>query len=166
MTNEANPTRLVLERTLNAPRALVFQTWIDPVHLARWWGPTGFTTPVCEVDARPGGTIRIHLQAPDGTLIPTEGVFQEILEPERIVFSNSAFKDDQGEAQLETQYTVSFAEQDGKTKLTVHALVTKAGPGVAQSLSSMESGWNESLDRLAALVEATAQGGDVNRTSA
>jgi len=154
MTN-SSPTQLILERRLNAPRALVFQTWTDPVHLAQWWGPRGFTTPVCEVDARPGGTIRIHLQAPDGTLIQTEGVFQEILEPERIVFTNSAFKDDHGEAQLETQYTVTFTEQDTKTKLTVHALVTKAGPGVTPSLSSMESGWNESLDRLATLVDAT-----------
>jgi uncharacterized protein YndB with AHSA1/START domain len=162
--NEPRQTQLVLERTLNAPRELVFQTWIDPVHLAQWWGPKGFTTPVCEVDARPGGTIRIHLQAPDGTLIPTEGVFQEILEPERIVFTNSAFKDDHGEAQLETQYTVTFAEMAGKTNLTVHALVTKAGPSVAGSLSSMESGWKESLDRLAALVDETVSGGALNRT--
>ncbi len=151
--SDPNPIQLVLERTLNAPRELVFQTWIDPIHLAQWWGPTGFTTPVCEVDARPGGTIRIHLQAPDGTLIPTEGVFQEITEPERLVFTNSAFKDEHDEPQLETQYTVTLIEQTGKTRLTVHALVTKAGPGVAVSLSSMESGWNESLDRLTTLTD-------------
>jgi uncharacterized protein YndB with AHSA1/START domain len=150
--NDSGPTQLVLERTLNAPRALVFQTWIDPVHLARWWGPTGFTTPLCEVDARPGGAIRIHLQAPDGTLIPTDGVFEELTEPERIVFTSSAFKDEHGEPQLETRYTVTLAEQGGKTNLTVHALVTKAGPGVEASLSSMESGWNQSLDRLETLV--------------
>jgi uncharacterized protein YndB with AHSA1/START domain len=153
--NDTPPTQVVFERTLSAPRTLVFQTWTDPVHLARWWGPSGFTAPLCEVDARPGGAIRIHLQAPDGTLIPTDGVFQEVLEPERLVFTSSAFRDASGEAQLETLYTVTFTERSGKTDLRVHALVTKAGPGVAVSLSSMESGWNESLDRLERVVQAS-----------
>lgn len=152
--SDPDPPRLVLKRTLGAPRALVFQTWTDPVHLARWWGPQGFTTPVCEADARPGGAIRIHLRAPDGTLIPTEGVFEEVLEPERLVFTSGAFRDEAGEAQLQTRYTVTFAERDGNTDLTVHAVVLKAGPSVAASLASMEAGWNESLDRLAEALGA------------
>jgi uncharacterized protein YndB with AHSA1/START domain len=148
MNNHEPELVLILERTLNAPRELVFQTWIDPKHLAQWWGPKDFTNPVCEVDARPGGSIRITMQAPDGTLIPTEGIFLEITPPERIVFSNNAFKDAKGQAQLETRNTITFTEANGKTKLTVQAVVTKAGPNVAVSLAGMENGWIESLDRL------------------
>jgi uncharacterized protein YndB with AHSA1/START domain len=145
---------LILERTLNAPRELVFQTWIDPKHLAQWWGPKDFTNPVCEVDAKPGGAIRITMRAPDGTLIPTEGIFLEITPHERIVFSNQAFKNAAGEPQLETHNTITLTEANGKTKLTVQAMVTKAGPNVAVSLAGMNEGWNESLDRLETVLAA------------
>lgn len=148
---------LVLERTFRAPRELVFRAWLTPEYLARWWGPRGFTNPVCEVDARPGGHIRIHMRAPDGTLIPSEGVFEEILEPRRIVFTNSAFRDERGEPQLETRYTVTLAEEDGGTRLTLRAVVTRAGPGMGASLATMREGWNESLDRLAEALSASAR---------
>ncbi len=146
---------LILERTLNAPRELVFKTWIDPRHLAQWWGPKDFSNPVCEVDARPGGSIRITMQAPDGTLIPSEGIFLEFDPPKRLVFSNNAFKDATGQAQLETRNTVTFSDENGKTKLRVQAVVTKAGPNVAVSLASMEDGWNQSLDRLEQAIAIT-----------
>jgi uncharacterized protein YndB with AHSA1/START domain len=152
MNNPEPEHVLILERTLNAPRELVFQTWLDPKHLAHWWGPKNFTNPVCELDARPGGSIRITMRAPDGTLIPTEGVFIEIAPPERIVFSNQAFKNAAGEPQLETLNTITLVETNGKTKLTVRAVVTKAGPNVAVSLASMNEGWNESLDRLETVI--------------
>ena len=145
---------LILERTLDAPRELVFQAWLDPKHLAQWWGPKGFSNPVCELDARPGGAIRITMQAPDGTLIPSEGIFLEIKPPERLVFSNNAFKDANGEPQLETQNTVTFSDENGKTKLTVRAVVTKAGPGVSASLETMNEGWNQSIDRLGQVIAA------------
>jgi uncharacterized protein YndB with AHSA1/START domain len=155
MNNPKPEHILILERTVNAPRELVFQTWLDPKHLAQWWGPKDFTNPICEVDARPGGMIRITMQAPDGTLIPTEGIFLEIAPHERIVFSNQAFKNAAGEPQLETLNTVTLAEANGKTKLTVQAIVTKAGPSVAVSLASMNEGWQESLDRLETVIART-----------
>lgn len=145
---------LLLERTLHAPRDLVFQAWIDPRHFAQWWGPKDFTNPECELDAHAGGMIRITMRAPDGTLIPTEGIFLEITRPERIVFSTQAFKNALGEAQLETINTITLTEVNGATHLTVQAVVTKAGAGVAASLASMREGWNQSLDRLAAVTEA------------
>jgi uncharacterized protein YndB with AHSA1/START domain len=65
---------LVLTRVFDAPRELVFKVWTDPKHLARWWGPRGFTNPVCELDLRPGGAILIHMRGPDGTVYPMTGV--------------------------------------------------------------------------------------------
>ena len=56
---------ITITRVFDAPRALVFQAWTDAKHLAQWWGPHGFTNPVCEIDPRPGGAIYIVMQAPD-----------------------------------------------------------------------------------------------------
>ncbi|HXP75753.1 MAG TPA: SRPBCC domain-containing protein, partial [Stellaceae bacterium] len=60
----ANERTVVITRVFDAPRTLVFKAWTDAAHLARWWGPKGFTNPVCEVDARPGGGLRIVMRAP------------------------------------------------------------------------------------------------------
>ena len=54
-----------MTRVLNAPRALAFKAWTDPDMVKEWWGPKYFTNPVCEVDARPGGAIRIVMRGPD-----------------------------------------------------------------------------------------------------
>ncbi len=150
----ASPVReLVLTRTFDAPRSLVFKAWIDPKHLARWWGPRGFTNPVCEVDVRPGGGIRIDMRGPDGTVYPMTGVFHEIVEPERLVFACSAHADEAGNPGLEVINTVTFAEQDGKTTLTLHAVVVKAVfPAAAAPIEGMEVGWTQSLERLEAEV--------------
>lgn len=64
---------LVLTRTFDAPRELVFKAWTDAKQLAEWWGPKGFTNPVCDIDVRPGGAIRIDMTGPDGTVYPMGG---------------------------------------------------------------------------------------------
>ncbi len=140
---------LVITRVFDAPRELVFKVWTDPKHMAQWWGPKGFTNPVCELDARPGGAIRIDMRGPDGVTYPMGGVFHEIVEPERLVFTASAFQDEEGNPQLEVLNTVTFAELGGKTKLTLQAVVVKSAPAVAAALAGMEEGWRQSLDRLA-----------------
>jgi uncharacterized protein YndB with AHSA1/START domain len=145
------PRELTLTRLIDAPRALVFQAWTDPQHLAQWWGPQGFTNPVCEVDLRPGGAIRIDMRGPDGSIYPLRGVFREVVAPERLVFTNDAL-DAAGQLLIEGITTVTFAEQDGKTLLTVQDRILNAAPGAADALAGMDEGWNQSLDRLVALL--------------
>lgn len=142
---------LVMTRIFDAPREVVFKAWTDPERLKLWWGPTGFTNPVCELDVRPGGAIRIHMRAPNGIVYPMTGVYREIVEPERLVFSSSAL-DDKGNPLFEILNTVTFAEHGGKTKLTVHAKVMMATPAGAPHLAGMEMGWSLTLDRLAEYV--------------
>jgi uncharacterized protein YndB with AHSA1/START domain len=139
---------LVLTRTFDAPRSLVFKAWTDPKHLARWWGPHHFTIPVCEVDARPGGRLLIHMAGPDGTVHPMKGVFREVVEPERLAFVHYVFEDAQGNFGLEVLSTITFAEKDGKTELTLEVVVLKALPEVFGALAGMEMGWTQSLERL------------------
>jgi len=139
---------LTTTRIFDAPREVVFQAWTDPKKLQRWWGPKGFTNPVCEVDVRPGGAIRIHMRAPDGTVYPMVGVFHEIVVPERLVFTSSAL-DGNGHPLFEVLNTVTFAAEGGKTKLTVRASVSKVKGDAAPHLAGMEQGWSMALDRLA-----------------
>ena len=72
---------LFLTRTFDASPDVVFKAWTDPTVLTQWWGPKGYTNPVCEVDPQPGGAIRIHMRAPDGTTYPMTGVYESIVEP-------------------------------------------------------------------------------------
>jgi len=144
---------LVTTRRFDAPRQLVFQAWTDAKHLAQWWGPNGFTNPVCQLDARVGGTIRIHMCAPNGVVYPMEGVIEEIDEPERLVFISSAL-DEKGNSMFDIRNTVTFAERHGKTELTLQARVIKATAVAPQYLKGMEAGWTQSLDRLAAHVSS------------
>jgi uncharacterized protein YndB with AHSA1/START domain len=147
----ANVKPLVITRILNAPRELVFKMWTDPKHMAQWWGPEGFTNPVCELDVRPGGAIRIDMRGPDGAVYPMTGTFREISEPERLVFTAQAL-DEHGTAALEVLNTVTFAEKNGKTTLTLQARVTRATAKGKEYLEGMEPGWTQSLERLTSHV--------------
>ena len=154
---ERAPEReLVLSRVFDAPRALVFRAWTEPEHFVRWWGPRGFTTPVCRIDLRPGGLWHCCMRSPDGQDIWCAGVYREIVAPERIVCTDF-FADEAGNLVPPTRYgmgadwpadmllTVTFAEQDGRTTLTVQQSVPEA---LARSVGAPE-GWSQSFDRLA-----------------
>lgn len=140
---------LVLTRVFDAPRALVFQAWTDPRHVARWWGPKCFTNPVCEWDARPGGSIHVEMTAPDGVVYPMKGRFHEVAPPERLVFTSTAFEDAEGRPQLEVINTITLVEHEGRTTLTLRAKLIRATPETAAALGGMETGWSQSLDKLA-----------------
>jgi uncharacterized protein YndB with AHSA1/START domain len=138
---------LVMTRVFDAPRELVFKVWTDAGHMAQWWGPKGFTNPVCELDVRAGGAIRIHMRAPNGVEHPMTGVFREIIQPERLVFVSSAL-DGNGNAMFDVLSTVTFADQRGKTLLTLQLRVIRTTAQAPQYLKGMEMGWRMSLDRL------------------
>jgi uncharacterized protein YndB with AHSA1/START domain len=149
MANEEQ--ELVLTRVFDGPRELVFKVWTDPKHVAQWWGPKGFTNPVCELDLRPGGAILIHMRGPDGTVYPMTGVYQEVVRPERLVFTSGALDAD-GNPLFEVLTTVTFTEESGKTKQILKARVIKRTAQAAPYLAGMEAGWTQSLERLAAYV--------------
>ena len=142
---------LTITRVFDAPRALVFKAWTDATHLAQWWGPKGFTNPVCEIDARVGGALRIHMRAPDGSIYPMKGEIREIIAPERLVFTNIAV-DEAGNHIIEGLTTVTFAEAGGKTKMTLHTRGSAVAEKAVGYLQGMEMGWTQSIDKLQAWV--------------
>ncbi len=140
--------KLIITRILDAPRELVFNLWTDPKHLSQWWGPNGFTAPTCEMDLRPGGAIRIHMEHPDFPNHWMKGVFKEIVPPEKLVFTNGAFIGEDGEPGIDGVCTVTFEDYDGKTKMTLVAEVTKLAPQFSFAYEGMNEGWNQTLDKL------------------
>jgi uncharacterized protein YndB with AHSA1/START domain len=142
---------LTITRVFDAPRRLVFKAWTDADHLAQWWGPAGFTNPVCAFDARVGGALRIDMRSPDGMIYPMTGVILEIVAPERLVFTNIAV-DAAGAHLLEGVTTVTFADEGGKTRLALHTRAVAVTEDAVSYLQGMEIGWTQSIDRLEALV--------------
>jgi uncharacterized protein YndB with AHSA1/START domain len=107
----APENEIISIRTIDASREKLFKAWTDPIHLAAWWGPTGFTNTFHEFDIRPQGKWRFIMHGPDGTDYPNESVFIEITEPERIVFDHIS--------PPQFRVTATFQEEeDGKTRLT------------------------------------------------
>lgn len=146
---------LTFTRELNAPRDLVWKAWTEPERVRQWWGPRTFASPVCKIDFRVGGTFLFCMRAPDGIEIWNTGVYREIVDQKRIVFTN-CFADPEGNVVPATYYgmspdidlamlnTVLFEDVGGKTRLTV----SHAGlPG--SELDGARVGWNESIDKLA-----------------
>jgi uncharacterized protein YndB with AHSA1/START domain len=154
---------LTIMRTFNAPRELVWKVWTEPEHLAKWWGPNGFTNPVCEADVRPGGAMRIHMYHPEYPEHWVKGVFREVVKPELLVFTNNAHIGEQNPPSIESITTVTLEEHNGGTKLTMHTVVTNIKPEMAAALAGMEEGWNQSLDRFTEEVASTSQADTADR---
>ena len=146
---------VVIKRVFDAPRELVFKAWTDPQHLVRWFAPPGCTIHFRQLDIRQGGEFHSCVGTPDGHACWCKGTYQEIVAPERIVFSMSV-ADEQGnlvspvdagmdpEWPRETIVTVTFAEHDGKTELTLHQTVSES---LAKRTGAHPS-WIQMLDRL------------------
>ena len=143
---------ITITRVFDSPRELVWKAWTDPKHLAQWWGPKSFSNPVCEADARVGGAWHIVMRAPDGREYPCGGVYREVVEPERLVFTNIA-TDSDGKPVLDGLTTVIFDDLGGKTRLTLRTRATAVVDYAAEYLKGMETGWTQSLERLAEHLE-------------
>lgn len=155
---------VTITRTFDAPRQLVFDAWIEVKHFKEWWMPRGFTNPVCEFTntktpgrAEVGSQLKITSYHADFGEMPMTGEFEEITPIDRIVFTGGAFPDANGTMQLVDRNTVTFSDEpNAKTRVVLHAVVIKSAPEFAAALAGMEQGWNESIDRLAELVEDTS----------
>lgn len=139
---------LVLTREFDAPRALVFRVWTEPRHASRWWGPQGFTTVSCRMDARPGGAYRMAMRGPDGVVRTRRGIYREVT-PARIVFSY-AWEDADGNPGHEMQVTITLEEIGTRTRLTLR----QTGFAAIPERDSHRSGWTSCLQRLAEFLAA------------
>ena len=157
MENKKND--LIITRTFNASRELVWRSWTDTELVKRWWGPKIFTSPSCKIDFRVGGKYLFCMRSNSGPEIWQKGiwstgVYKEIIPMEKIVFTDS-FADEKGNVVSPTYYgmenfpaelqvTLTFeAVEKGKTKMTLYHT------GIPENMmEECRTGWNESFDKL------------------
>ncbi|MBB6634254.1 SRPBCC domain-containing protein [Cohnella thailandensis] len=158
-----NDRVLVLERVFNAPRELVFRMFKEPEHMKRWWGPRGWELPVCNIDFRPGGVWHYCMKCVDrnqGDFYGMEswgkGVYSEIVEPEKIVYTDY-FSDAEGnvtESMPSTEVTIEFVALEGKTKLVNRSVYESAEALKTVMEMGMLEGITDTWDRLSEALES------------
>jgi uncharacterized protein YndB with AHSA1/START domain len=164
--NTVNKTeRMVVTRVFDAPRELVWKAWTDPKYVMQWWGPKGFTAPVCKIDFRVGGKFLYCMRTPDGQEGWNAGEYHEIVLHEKIV-SSMYFSDSEGNKvepaeygieheAIDDAYDVTLFEDlgNGQTKLTFIG-----NDNMQNAIESGQlEGWEETLDKVAAVVAELAQ---------
>ncbi len=136
---------LVIERLFDAPRALVFKVWTEREHAVRWYGPRGFVATHMESDLRPGGKWRTCMRRDeDGTELWNGGEYREVVPPERLVFT-FAWDTAQGMPDYETLVTITFADRQGQTLMTLRQEVFET----VEARDSHNGGWTSVMDKFA-----------------
>lgn len=144
---------IILSRLVRAPRNIVFQAWTNPDKLAEWWGPKGFTITIASFFMETGGEWKFVMHSPDGVDYRNRVVFIEVLEPERISFSQSSDTDSDPD-QFNT--TVTFEDQGDSTCIAMRLIfkTNEARDHVIRSYDGIEAA-QQSLDRLEEILFKT-----------
>ena len=145
---------VVIERIFDAPVNLIWQLWTQPEQFKNWYGPSGFTIPVADMDLRVGGKRLICMASPDGSMkMWTTGEYMEIVPTERLVYTESP-ADENGNVvspsamgmpegyPATTQVTVVLEDLVGRTKMVMTHAGVPAGSGA-------DGGWNQAFDKMA-----------------
>jgi uncharacterized protein YndB with AHSA1/START domain len=141
-----------ITRVFDAPRHLVWDAWTRPEHVPQWMlGPGGWTMPVCEIDLRPGGAWHFVWRRSDGTEMEMNGVYQEVLPPERLVSTESW-----GPDWPETLNTLLLDEKAGRTTITLTLLYPSREDRGAALQTGIRYGVSMSFDRLAEQLQSMA----------
>src|ERR1035438_6183527 len=159
--NTVNETeRMVVTKVFDAPRELVWKAWTDPKYVMQWWGPKGFTAPVCQMDFRVGGKSLFCMKTPDGQEFWNAGEYHEIVLHEKIV-SSMYFSDSKGNKIEPAQLGIEHEAIDGAYDVTIfedlgNDQTKQAFIGNVRMESARDSGhlegWNHTLDKIAAVL--------------
>src|SRR6184192_2495422 len=136
---EPGKQEIISTTILDAPRELVFKAYTDPKLFAQWWGPRRYEIKIDKFDSRPGGSWRVE---------------HDVVAPERIV-ATFEYEGVPGHVALQT---ATFEPLGNKTKLVAHQVFQSVMDRDGMVASGMESGANESLERLAELLEKMKAG--------
>lgn len=150
MAEAITAQRITVTRVLDAPREVVWKAWTEPDQLAAWWGPPGWSNllETITLDVRPGGAFRVtSVSDEDGTEMTSEGVFREVVEPERLVLEEPA-EDAWHDGALSAVTLTDLG--DGRTELVLRSTIHTTD----EMRVHAEAGLTGSLDRLAEHMES------------
>jgi uncharacterized protein YndB with AHSA1/START domain len=148
--NLVGDRELVIERSFDAPRELVWMAYTEPERIAQWFGPRGFTTDVLTMDVRPGGSWHYCMRSAEWGDAWGLARYREVVPPERLVYED-LFSNEEGtpaDGMPVSTVTVTFTEQGGRTLMTSHTLFESAEDRDKTLEMGMEQGMTETLDRL------------------
>ena len=157
---------LVLERTLDAPRSLVWEAWTNPEHLKKWFAPRPYEITEIEMDLRPGGIFRIRMVGPDGfdTGHGNAGCMLEIVEGERLVWTSALGPEyrpaEMGEGCESFPMTAVVTLADapgGKTLYRAVALHRNMADHDMHESMGFQEGWGTCADQLEELARELRQ---------
>ena len=143
---------LVLTRLINAPREKVYRAWTDPEILKKWFAPLPYTTPVAELDVRPGGANLIVMRGPDGKDMPNRGVYLEVAPNERLVFTDAYVRAWEPSEKPFMTVILTFEDEGGKTRYTARVRHWTVADREAHEKMGFHGGWGLCTDQLEALV--------------
>jgi len=139
-------TQILITREFNAPRHLVYRAWTTPELIKRWWSANRGQVTVADVDLRVGGMWRWVMVTEDGFEVAFHGEYRELIPNERIV--STEVYEGYPEADAASLNTMTFAEKDGRTTLTILVQHTSQEHRDAHINSGMEAGMQDALDLL------------------
>lgn len=144
---------IIITRTINAPRSLVWKMWTEPEHLEKWWGPNGFSVTTSSIDIRKGGTWDFIMHGPDGTDYPNRIIFTDIVEHELIAHDHGG--DGKDGKDVHFNAVITFEDVDGQTLVTMKSVFATAADRdhVVKEYGAIEGG-TQTLGKLAAYVES------------
>jgi uncharacterized protein YndB with AHSA1/START domain len=156
MKPPASDREIAVSRTIEGPRRLVFEAFTTAAHLARWWGPNGFTTTTRSFEFRPGGIWDFVMHGPDGTDYPNWIEWREIVPPERIALTHGTRSGDPESFHS----TITLVEKGEATEVTLRSLFnTKEQRDEVVAKYHAVEGGKQTLGRLAAYVADLTAGG-------
>ncbi len=147
---------LVLERVIDVPRELVWKAWTTPEHLMKWFCPEPYTVSHCEIDLRPGGIFRTVMRSPEGQEVDGPGCYLEVVENERLVFTDALSAGYRPNSQSFMTAIIEFEDHPEGTRYTARAI--HADPDTRNRHKDMGfyEGWGTALDQLVALIKSGA----------
>jgi len=152
VTTSTEGRDLILTRIIDAPRAKIFKAWTDPELLKRWFAPAPWTTPVVETDVRHGGSSLIVMRGPDGSEFPNRGVYLEVVENERLVFTDAYAKAWEPSEKPFMTVILTFEDRGRSTKYTALVRHWTVDDREAHEKMGFHVGWAICTEQLAALV--------------
>ena len=153
MTEAANSEReLVLTRLIAAPRTKLYRAWSEPELMKQWFAPLPWTTPHVELDLRPGGSSLVVMRGPDGREFPNHGVYLEVVENRRIVFTDAYTSAWEPASKPFMTVILTFEDDGGKTRYTARVRHWTVADRETHEKMGFHDGWGRCTDQLAALV--------------
>jgi uncharacterized protein YndB with AHSA1/START domain len=143
---------LVLTRIIDVSRDKIYRAWTEPELLKQWFAPKPYTTPVVEVDVRPGGANYFVMRGPDGTEMPHRGVYLEVVPNQRLVFTDAFTKAWEPSDKPFMTVILTFEDVGGKTRYTARARHWTVADRETHEKMGFHPGWNQCADQLAELA--------------